>query len=519
LTRGAGWTTIGRSRAVHRPCEESIVPANRPGACLTVLTLVLAAACGSPDKRPAAAGPIAGVPSGTAPSPSVRGVSPSGAPPTSVRPQRPAGCPGEPERGEATTAADPSGAGHLGSGAGDEANAVDIGADCTVVVGGRFSGPVVARATRLPGGGDGAVLRLDRTGRRLLSAVRVAGTVRDLEVRRSTGDIAAATDRGVRVLDPSGARVRWSTDGAVTRVAVGDRGTVAALGGTTVRVHTATGKVSGVVRLAGRTVNDVAVDDRTGLVFVTGFTQAGGPCGQVQIPFVHAYDRSGARRWKLYDYAPGDLGDLCGDTRGDRVAMGRDGKLYLAGEMSGGTTVFTTDGRSVRGKAANVGYDQFTRATNTGSAHLTYIARIDPATGAVRAGQMLLARIDTKGDQGNTITPRAITADARGRVYVGGVSAYKIAGRDRLTMNGRRLAQYAGGDAWVLVTSPDLRSRLLWTSWTDGGTGEVRGLAVDGGVAAVAARADRAPFYTTAPIQPGRPRGDSGYAAVWPARR
>ncbi len=495
------------------------MPTNRLGACLAALTVLLTAACGSPDEQPAAKQPVTSASGAPPATPSARAASPSGAAPSaSARPARPAGCPGEPEPG-AATAVDPSAAGHLGAGAGDEANGVDIGADCTVVVGGRFSGSVLARAARLPGGGNGAVLRLDRTGRTLLSAVRVAGTVRDLEVRRSTGDIAVATDRGVRVLDPSAARVRWSTGGAVSRVAIGDRGTVAALGGTTVRVHTATGRAAGVVRLPGRTVEDVAVDDRSGLVFVTGFRQAGGPCGRVQIPFVHAYDRGGARRWTMYDYDPGDLGGLCADSRGDRVALGRDGELYLAGEMSGGTTVFTTDGRSVRGRAANVGYDDFTRATNTGSAHLTYIARIDPATGALRAGQMLLARIDSKGDRGNTITPRAITADARGRVYVGGVSAYRIAGRDRLTMNGRRLADYAGGDAWVLVTSPDLRRRLLWTSWTDGGAGEVRALAVDGGVAAVAARADRAPFHTHAPIQPGRPRDGTGYAAVWPARR
>ncbi len=498
--------------------------ASRLGACLTALTLLLAGACGSPEKPPAAAAPASGAPGAAPPAPpSASAALPSAAPPPSVPPSsaapRPVGCPGEPERGPAATAVDPTGAGHLGTGAGDEANAVDIGADCTVVVGGRFSGALLGKAKRLPGGGDGAVLRLDRTGRKLLSAVRVAGKVHDLEVRRSTGDIATATDDGVRVLDPTGTRVRWSTTGAVTRIAVGDRGTVAALGGTTVRVHTAAGRVSGVVRLGGRTVSDVAVDDRSGLVFVTGFRQAGGPCGQVQIPFVHAYDRGGARRWKLYDYGAGDLGGLCGDTRGGRVAMGRDGKLYLAGEMSGGTSVFTTDGRSTRGAAPNVAYDDFTRATNTGSAHLTYIARIDPATGRLRAGQVLLARIDTKGDLGNTITPRAITADAQGRVYVGGVSAYRIAGRDRLTMNGRRLADYAGGDAWVLVTSADLRKRLLWTSWTDGGTGEVRGVAVDGGVAAVAARADKAPFHTTAPVQPGRSRGDSGYVAVWPARR
>lgn len=429
-----------------------------------------------------------------------------------------ANCPGRAAGGQASTAVNPTAASYLGIGKDDAANAVEIGAGCTVVVGGRFNGALLAKAVTLPGGGAGAVLRFDSTGRKLVSASRVAGTVDDLEVRRTTGDIAVATDKGVRVLDGRAAAVRWKADGVARRVAIGDAGTVAALSGTTVRIYNAAGKVTGTVKLAGKTVNDVAVDDRTGHIFVTGFTQYGGPCKQVQIPFVRAYGRTGVQKWKLYDFGPKDIGDLCADSRGDRVAMGRDGQLYFAGEMAGGNTVFSKNGRSTRVGAPNVGYDKFTQAFNTRDAHLTYFARFDPATGAVKAGQTLLARIDVKGDLGNTIKPRAITADAQGRIYVGGVSAYQLADRDKVTMNGRRLKAYAGGDAWVLVTSPDLKKRLLWTSFTDGGKGEVRGLAASGGVAALAARVDKPAFHTHTPVQPAVPSTGGGYAAVWPTR-
>jgi hypothetical protein len=248
-------------------------------------------------------------------------------------------------------------------------------------------------------------------------------------------------------------------------------------------------------------------------VYVTGFRQYGGPCQQVQIAFVRAYDRRGALKWKLYEFGPDDLRGQCADSRGDRVAIGRDGMLYLAGETAGGNTIFARNPRDPGASAANAATDKFNTAYNTSSAHLTYFARFDPATGAWRAGSMLLARIDTKGDKGNTIKPRAITADEQGRVYVGGVSAYQIADRGRLTMNGRTLKPYAGGDAWVLVTSPDLRRRLLWTVWCDGGTGEVRGLAASRALAAVAAKVDKAPFYTVAPVQAG---AGGGFTAVWP---
>ncbi|MEK8110325.1 hypothetical protein NKG94_50420 [Micromonospora sp. M12] len=49
------------------------------------------------------------------------------------------------------------------------------------------------------------------------------------------------------------------------------------------------------IRPADRTVSDVAVDDRAGLVFVSGFRQVNaGRCVPVQIAYVHAYDQRGS---------------------------------------------------------------------------------------------------------------------------------------------------------------------------------------------------------------------------------
>jgi hypothetical protein len=412
---------------------------------------------------------------------------------------------------------DPTAASYLGRDGDDAANAVDVSPACEVIVGGRFTGRHLAPVTTLDGGGAGAVLRLDATGRRLLGVTRLAGTVDDLEVRRRGGDIAVATDRGLVLLDPRGGKARWRRPGAVSRVAVGAGGTVAAVSGTTVRVYDAAGAPLSTVRLAGRTVNDVAVDDRSGLVFVTGFRQTGGGrCRPVQIAFLHAYDRAGRLRWTGYDHPAPRLGDLCADSRGDRVAVGRDGMLYLAGETAGGTSVFSRNARDLARPAPDVVIDRFTQSFNTGSAHHTYVARFDPATGRHLAGQVVIARIDSKGDKGNTITPRAVTADEKGRVYVAGVSAYQIADRGRLTLNGRRLRPYAGGDAWTLVLSADLRTRVLWTVWTDGGSGEVRGVAAGNGLAATAARVDEPAFHVAAPVQRGdAPAGGAGHVAVW----
>ncbi|MEH1169440.1 hypothetical protein V6V47_29080 [Micromonospora sp. CPCC 205539] len=108
------------------------------------------------------------------------------------------------------------------------------------------------------------------------------------------------------------------------------------------------------------------------------------------------------------------LGDLCADSRVDRIAPGRDGRLYLAGETAGGNTIFNRSATDPSRPAPNLVIDSFTEASNTSNAHLAYLARFDPATGRQLAGQTLLARIDTKGDQGNTIgrcSPHEVSAN------------------------------------------------------------------------------------------------------------
>ncbi|MCI4066769.1 hypothetical protein MRQ36_31105 [Micromonospora sp. R77] len=315
------------------------------------------------------------------------------------------------------------------------------------------------------------------------------------------------------MLDPAAQRPRWRRGGAASRVAVGAAGTVAAVTGSTVTVYDLTGATLARIRPAGRTVSDVAVDDRSGLVFVSGFRQTGGGrCSPVQIAYVHAYDRRGELRWRAYDQPADRLGDLCADSRADRVALGRDGRLYLAGETAGGNSIFARSAADPTRPAPNEATDEFTRASNTGSAHSTYLARFDPASGRQLAGQVVISRIDSKGDRGNTIKPLAVTADEAGRIYAGGVSAYQIAGRSQVTLGGRRLAPYAGGDAWVLVLSPDLRRRLSWVVFTDGGAGTVRGVAAAGGIAAVAAQVDKVGFWDG----PGPSFGTGGgYLAAW----
>jgi hypothetical protein len=128
---------------------------------------------------------------------------------------------------------------------------------------------------------------------------------------------------------------------------------------------------------------------------------------------------------------------------------------------------------------------------------------------------LLLARLpDTSG---NTIRPRAITADEQGRVYVAGVSACCTQDRSALSLNGTTLTPYAGGDPFVLVLSADLRTRHLWFSAANGGKGEALGVAVSRGLAALGSRADAVPMATDRATQSSRPATATtgGHVMTW----
>lgn len=417
---------------------------------------------------------------------------------------------------------DTASATYLGRGAGDAANAVDLALDCGLLVGGQFSGNDFGTApTVLLGGTSGVVLRLDSLGRKVLAVTRLGGGVSDLETRRSDGSVAVGGDFGLALLAPDLKTVLWSvTDqGAASRVAVAADGTAAALFGKTVRVYDVAGNLLGSVSLGDSAVNDVAVDGSSKKVFVTGFAQRdGGACTKLQVAWVRAYDYAGNPAWKAYDWTHAQAAaanSSCADTRGIRVSMGRDGKLYFTGESAGGNSIYRYSPQDLRVGAPNVKGDKYTDPYNTASNHVTYYARMDPATGANMAGQFLLSRLDS--GKGNTIRPLAITADEAGRVYVGGVSAYQIENRSGLVLDGQTLPAYAGDDAWVLIVSPDLKTRLLWAVWNAGGKGEVRGLAAGGGVAALSARVNAGPMHLNNAVQSDAPAGGGpGLVSVWP---
>ena len=436
---------------------------------------------------------------------------------------RPSRCATAPSAGMiSATKLDSQTATYFGTGNTDTVNAVEIAADCSVLVAGRIGAldgattpqPLVQSVTS----STGIFAELIYDGR-AVRRQRSFGTVINDLATNAVGDVLIGGDAGLVRLSANLHTVAWSKTalGAASRVALGNDGTAAALFGKTLRIFDAQGN-----ELANRTfgdsgVNDLAVDNAG--VYVTGFAQRdGGPCSQLQVAWVRAYAKTGTERWKAWDWTHAEAAatdSSCADTRGMRIAVGQDGGLYFAGESAGGNTIYRRQSRALAETAPNVATDPYNTGYNTASNHITYIARIDPADGRVQTGQLLLARLpDTKG---NTIRPRAITADEQGRVYVAGVSTCCTENRSALTLNGAPLAAYAGGDPFILVLSADLRTRRLWFSAANGGKGEALGVAASRGLAALGSRSDAAPMALDRAIQTARPATATtgGHVMTW----
>lgn len=413
-----------------------------------------------------------------------------------------------------------SAATHLGGPEDDSARAVDVAPDGSVVVGGiwpTYNPPGTTPVTLL-NGGAGVVIRFDRSGRTVRSLARVGGSVADLEIDPQ-GTIAVCGDFGVAALDATASSVRWNaTPGAASRCAVGSDGTVAVLVGNSAHVYSNTGALLKSWAIGVGTANDIAVDGANQNVIATGFVQIS---GNLQIPFIHAWAYDGALRWKSYDFPAGSPNLGSADTRGERIAIGRDGRLYFAASINGGTgaSVLTHDPKDSTKDVGSriVVTDEYTNPFNIGSVKMAWFARFNPLDGSLELAQSLLTRLgDDKGRKGNSITVAGMMADADGTLYLAGGAAAFIANRDAQSVGGVRVGPY-GGDAFALVVSPDFKQRRIWTVFTapGGGSGGAAGISIRNGVAALVATPAQA-FITFNAVQPTSGGGKDAYLAVWP---
>lgn len=376
-------------------------------------------------------------------------------------------------------------------------------------------------------GDTGQLRRYSGDGTTLLATTDLGGTVQDMDVNRATGDIAVVGSFGLRVYDaaaanPYDARSQPLGDGA-KRVSISTAGQVVTAAGNAIALWSAGGeRVSSTTIADGRTVKDVAISAEQGQVYVAGFRQAH---PQYQSPFLYAYADNDLTTlaWKAYDYWK-SLVDaaqpyaLNADSRIYRLAIGRDGGLYILGEAHGGTTVFKTDGTipaSQNGAdlryIAPVEIDNWNKMHDTNSAKKAFFGRVDPASGRVTAGQFILPRWDRDGRAGAGSSTRnyrvddgSIAVDAQGNVYIGAAAGRYIKGRfeGTLQINGSPVgAALPESDREMAIYAVDstFATRNIWAVLTkDQGDGTVSGFAAGEGIVAFVGTSYSGEVFTTA---------------------
>jgi hypothetical protein len=395
---------------------------------------------------------------------------------------------------------DISAATYLGDLNQDFANAVDISLDSKVVIlGGALPtyNPGGAQFNLL-GGGNGAIVRYDNTTNQVLSTTRLPGAVKDLEVNSATAQIIVVGDFGVAALNADANQVLWY-DASITdasRVSVAASGTVAVMRDSQntsdrIAVYNSQGQQiqQWSTGLSTRQFNDVTITDNNGgMVIATGYDQK---TSVLQVAFAQAWSYTGAEQWKSYDFSAASVqsANLMADTRGERITIGRDGQLYLAGSINGGTgaSIFARDPLNLAQSAApdTVITDSYTNPTNVGSIKMAWYGRYDLNTGDLIKGQSLLTRLSS--GKGNTLNIDSITADELGNVYLSGSAAASIANRDSQQIEGQLVAPYAPFDGHLAIISADFSQRYIWTPLSDA---VVKAFNVRKGVAAAAVSTD-----------------------------
>jgi|GEM_PF-5617569 len=401
-------------------------------------------------------------------------------------------------------------ASYLGGTGDDAAAAVEIAPNNTVLMAGTINN-------------QGQITRLDASGQNVLATYTVGSNIADMDVNRVNGNITAIGDHAVTTLKSDGT-VLWSASltGANTqRVAVAQDGTVAVLESNNsynnnVTVFSATGTQLGSFNLnSAKSVDDIAIDSQNKSVFVAGFRQV---ASDLQLPLFNSYSYDGTEKWSNYDFSATEAknkGDTA-DTRGLRVAMGRDGMLYYAGSLDGGTTVYRRNPQDISQNAThNVNIDNYTNTSNSGVGKYGYFARVNPTTGETLKGQYVVNRLSS--GKGNSFGIKAITASETGEVFIGGSSAATVKHRDSLQINGTAVGNYTMGEGAVIAVSSDFTSRELVAVWAGNGTvaaSGINGVAAANGLRAIASTVSGS-MITVNATQGAIAGGDDAYFSVW----
>jgi hypothetical protein len=351
----------------------------------------------------------------------------------------------------------------------DSVEAAKIQSDGTLVLAANIGPGVQAKLGIKSSRGNGCILLLSPGGKRVKAARCVATRVMDLAVDGGDHIYVAADEDGVLALSPAADRTLWrNAISGCTRVDAAPDGHCAVLAGQTIHIFDRGGRALGTAR-GKQYTNDVCVDGASRTVIYCGFRNARSWEGRrvypVQICYIYGVDYQGKRKWTNYDWSTDRNSERflnkptnnMADSRADRCAMGKDGKLYVTYQVAGGNHIFRYSPKNIMEKVRLAGGDAHHQFYNSRAEHKNVIGRYEPATGDYLAAQQFCGRLNS-GRANAVVTKRGdIGADEKGQVYLVGKAAYGIP----INLNPTG-GEYRGG-GFLLILSPDLKTRLLCT--------------------------------------------------------
>lgn len=419
---------------------------------------------------------------------------------------------------------------YLGAAGDDRAHAVIIAPSGAIHVAGLFPGHDFG-ANVVDGAGDGAVLQLTLDGAAVNTVTRFPSAVLDIDIERSVGRIAVAGAFGAAGLNGDGTIAWTASNFAAARVAIGEDGTTAAIDETQVHLLNSEGTPITIFSIPDVTLSDVALAPEPASVILTA-TRTGVPlmpCTFYSMPGLGAFAYDSTPLWQAYNFSAEQAAaaGVCGVSRAGRVNIGADGHVYYTGTSDAADSVHARDPLNIAFvAAANVATDPYNTPGNLDPlAQIGYYARFDAVNGKHLAGQFVLARDTEKSmpdaAKGTTLLPLEATAAADGRVFVAGDAAFALADRDMRTVDGMPVGAHIDNEPFVMVVSPDLKTRLAWSPFTAGGPGQVTGIHVGAQHAAMLASQTVAELtlgqlLTVDALQPEPGLLGEGYLAVFP---
>lgn len=379
----------------------------------------------------------------------------------------------------------------------------------------------------------GKLINMNTYGDTVLNVINLGNQVYDYEVQNFAPFWQVVCgDFGVTLLDSSGLNVIWTKAASAipgtgeTRVDIDDQGHVVVLKGpaTTDRLALRSGEftvfdengnaIAPSTKIVKDYLTDITIKNDTIFVvgFSNGYNRSTGNCGgggnlPVQSAFIIALKLEGGKyTWShtTFNFNPNDLDQDMADTRGYRINIGKDGKLYYLGEAAGGNSVYRWNGKITTelNGCKNppyklVSHDSYSTPFNTKSAHIAYFCTIDPKTGEVERGQYIIPRQVNGESNSFRVKDGYIHSDEKGYVYISGQAGSNIAGREILHVNGVLVGAYAGGDMSLMIVAPDYKSRTYWGVYTDTlGMGVIQGIGVRDNIIVAAGRAEEGKMIT-----------------------